>query len=364
MRAVAAFPGSEVPRLVEVAEPAEPAPGQVLARTLQLGICGTDREILDSRGPLVPPNEDYLILGHECLARIEAVGSGVTGLEAGQLVVPVVRRTLGTVDRRVDFLPFGSYVERGIVWQHGFSTPWWVDEAQHLYLVEPELARWAILTEPLAVAEKGCNEAVAVQRGRLGPEIWQATAGHPAPQVLVTGLGPIAFTSLLACRVRGWPTTVLGRDPHHTFRAQLVERLGARYLTVEGASTIAANVESQGFDLVLECTGSDEVLVRSATWMRSQAVMIWQGSSRQATPKAHNLAQMVRDGLLRNQVFVGCVNAAPRDFRDALEHLGQLGRQCPGELEALVTRQVKPEDSLPHYQQRESQGIKTVLVYE
>jgi hypothetical protein len=34
------------------------------------------------------------------------------------------------------------------------------------------------------------------------------------------------------------------------------------------------------------------------------------------------------------------------------------------ELTALITARVKPEDALPHYVQREAQGIKTVVLYE
>ena len=53
--------------------PPAPAAGEALCRTLELGICGTDREILHSAAPWTPVGEAHLILGHECLARIEDV---------------------------------------------------------------------------------------------------------------------------------------------------------------------------------------------------------------------------------------------------------------------------------------------------
>src|SRR5687768_17489981 len=92
MRGIAAFAELAEPRLVEVAEPGQLARGEVLCRTLQLGVCGTDREILLSRRPLAPDGQEFLLLGHECLARVEAVGADVDSLRAGDLVVPVVRR--------------------------------------------------------------------------------------------------------------------------------------------------------------------------------------------------------------------------------------------------------------------------------
>ena len=92
MRGVASFPKSSVPRFVELAEPAEPGERQVLCRTLELGICGTDRDILASAQPWIAPGAEFLVLGHECLARIEAVGPGVASLRPADLVVPLVRR--------------------------------------------------------------------------------------------------------------------------------------------------------------------------------------------------------------------------------------------------------------------------------
>src|SRR6188474_865458 len=94
MLAITARHGSTEPQLFVVSSPAAPAAGEVLCRTLELGVCGTDRDILHSAAPWTPAGEDRLILGHECLARIEAVGAGVADFRQGDLVVPVVRRPL------------------------------------------------------------------------------------------------------------------------------------------------------------------------------------------------------------------------------------------------------------------------------
>jgi threonine dehydrogenase-like Zn-dependent dehydrogenase len=355
MQAIAAVPGSSLPRLIDVSPPAGPAAGEVLCRTLELGVCGTDREILHSAAPWTPPGETHLILGHECLARIEAVGAGVSEYRPGDLVVPVVRRPAAGQTRRVDLLPFGAFTERGIVCEHGFSQPLWLDRPQHLFRVPEEIADLAVLTEPLAIAEKGINEAALLQRARL-EETW-------TPRVLVTGMGPIGFTAVLAAVVRGWPVTMLGRDEPTTFRAQLVQRLGGTYQPLDQSDIAAGDVDRAGYDLLLECTGSDTVLLDAARLIRSCGAIVWLGSSRTPQPKSLNVERLVREGLLRNHLHLGCVNAAPRDFRDALSHLASLAQARRGELAALVTCRVRPEDSLPHYERREPQGIKTVLMY-
>src|SRR5437763_734679 len=111
--AIAAFPGSVKPAFVPAPEPASPGPGEVLCRTLELGVCGTDREILLSTEPAVPVGEPHLVLGHECLARVELVGADVNGYQPGDLVVPVVRRAHPGARHRADMLAFGEFTERG-----------------------------------------------------------------------------------------------------------------------------------------------------------------------------------------------------------------------------------------------------------
>jgi threonine dehydrogenase-like Zn-dependent dehydrogenase len=362
MIGIAAQTGSTQPSFVDAPEPRAPQNGEVLCRTLELGVCGTDREILKSSKPWVPAGEDRLILGHECLARIEAVGPGVVEYRVGDLVVPVVRRALPGHSRRPDLLPFGAFVERGIVREHGFSLPLWIDRPQHLFRVPADIVDLAVFTEPLTCAEKGINEATVVQRARLsGDATWTKT---DPPRVLVTGMGPIGFAGVLAAAARGWPVTMVGRDQPDTFRTRLVERLGGHYLPMEASEVSPDRVENAGYDLLLECTGSDDVLLHATASLRSCGVIVWVGSDRVPQPEMRNVQKMVREGLLRNHIHIGCVNAAARDFRDALRDLSLLAKDSRAELTELITARVKPENALPHYEHRESQGIKTVVMYQ
>jgi len=355
--AIAAVSGSPHPRFVEARDPGPPAAGEVRCRTLEFGICGTDREILESQRPWLPPESDHLILGHECLARVEAVGEGVHQVAVGDLVAPTVRRRSGRLPFRIDMLSWDEFTERGIVRQHGYSAEWWNDEPKYLFKVPPELAGVAVLTEPLSVAEKGVNEAIALQRGRLGPDYWTSEP----PRVLVTGLGPIGFGAALATLARGWPTTLYGRDPDDSFRASLAVELGAHYLKASPQALVPTDVERDGYDLILECTGSEQVLIESGRALASRGALVWLGSTRMPEPAMLDFARLLRDGILRNHVHVACVNSAPRDFADALEHLGWFHTHRPAALAKLITERVGPADALWHFEHRQPQGIKTVV---
>jgi threonine dehydrogenase-like Zn-dependent dehydrogenase len=360
MLAICADPGSALPRLIDVAEPPAPRAGEVLCETIELGVCGTDREILHSQRPHVPPGDDHLILGHECLARVTAIGEGVVDVRIGDLVVPLVRRASDRSTRlgrdRADLLAFGNFVERGIYLAHGFSPRYWLDRPEFLLKVESSLASVAVFAEPLSICEKAINEALVLQQARVDEEQWRVTP----PRVLVTGLGPIAFAGVIAAIARGWPVTVFGRDGEDTFRADLVRRFGATY-SDDGALLTPGDVERDGFDLLLECTGSDDVMVHASQAIRSLGVIVWLGSTRVPEPRSLDVARMMRDGILRNHLHLGTVNSALRDFRDALAHLAQLQTTHPRELAALFTARVPLKDALWHYEHREPQGIKTVV---
>ncbi|MBC7854913.1 MAG: hypothetical protein IAF94_15890 [Pirellulaceae bacterium] len=289
-----------------------------------------------------------------------AVGSEVTEYSRGDLVVPAVRRPKPGETRRLDYLPLGKFTERGIWSEHGFSVPRWLDRPEHLYRVPPAIASLAVFAEPLAVAEKGANEALTLQSARLGQQVWQ---DNP-PRVLVTGMGPIGFAAVLAAVARGWPVSMVGRDEPDTFRAKLASKFGATYIPVEGMNWDPADAERDGFDLCLECTGSDDIMLAGAGTLRSCGIMVWLGSTRLPQPASRNVAKLMRDGLIRNHLHIGTVNAAPRDFQDALSHLALLKSTHARQLAALFTARVKLPESLWHYEHRQPQGIKSVVMME
>ncbi len=353
--AIAAAKGGTSAIFVPAQSLRPPLPGEVLCQTLEIGVCGTDREVLASAQPFTPPTEQHLILGHECVARVLECGPETPGFAPGDLVTPVVRRAKEANIARPDMLAFGRYTERGIVEEHGFAQPRFVDRAEHLLPVSVEIREIAVLAEPLSVAEKAINEAVVIQKARLDQADYK-------PRVLVTGMGPIGFAALVACRLRNWETTLFGRDEHDSFRAQTAISFGARYWN-ERQCLAPADVEREGFDLILECTGSDHVMLRATESLAARGVAVWLGSSRRPQSKPHNVALLMRNAVVRNHVLLGTVNAAPRDFRQALTDLEQLQKTHPVETRALLTERIAPRDALWHYENRRPQAIKTVVVF-
>src|ERR671924_1015829 len=83
MRALTVIPlkaGSAA--VVDMPEP-EPGPGELLVDGIALGICGTDREIMDGEYGWAPPGEERLVLGHESLGRVLEAPAGLGGEQGG-----------------------------------------------------------------------------------------------------------------------------------------------------------------------------------------------------------------------------------------------------------------------------------------
>ncbi len=78
MKAVAVFPGSQQVKIIEQDVPRLTQPDQVALRLLDVGICGTDKEICSFAYGTPPPGDDYLVIGHESLAEISRRSDGTT----------------------------------------------------------------------------------------------------------------------------------------------------------------------------------------------------------------------------------------------------------------------------------------------
>ena len=80
----AVFHGPRDVRVEEVPEPAGPGPGEVLLEVVRAAICGTDASEWDHGPVLCVPD---VVLGHEFVGRVVALGEGVPSLRAGDRVV-------------------------------------------------------------------------------------------------------------------------------------------------------------------------------------------------------------------------------------------------------------------------------------
>lgn len=129
MKALTVRPGiADSAELRDVPEPSLDQ-GSVLVQGLALGVCGTDREIVNGAYGAAPTGQDHLVLGHESLGRVFEAPPG-SGLAAGDLVVGIVRCPDPLPCRNCavgqwDMCRNGRYTEHGIKELHGFCSERW-----------------------------------------------------------------------------------------------------------------------------------------------------------------------------------------------------------------------------------------------
>ncbi|HTJ83679.1 MAG TPA: DUF692 family protein, partial [Polyangiaceae bacterium] len=78
----AVFMGPGAPLVLRGLPRVSPGRGQIVLRPTAVGLCGTDIHILAGRFPVPTP----IVLGHETVGVVEALGEGVTGFAEGDLV--------------------------------------------------------------------------------------------------------------------------------------------------------------------------------------------------------------------------------------------------------------------------------------
>ena len=193
----------------------------VLVKMIRVGLCGTDREIDAAEFGEAPAGDDFLIIGHENLGRIEAVGPNVPStLKPGGLVVATVRRPGSTIYDLIglqDMTTGEDFTERGIRRAHGYLAESYAEDAAYLVALPESLEKAGVLLEPLSIVEKGIRQAYEIQR-RL--HVWQ-----PA-RAAVLGAGPVGLLAALALRLRGIEVEVLSRRAAPYLNSDLVEAIG------------------------------------------------------------------------------------------------------------------------------------------
>src|SRR5881409_4543425 len=238
MKAVAVVPGK--PNSVHLADLPKPSVDEipegrgVLVKVLRVGVDGTDKEINAAEYGAPPAGFDFLVIGHEGFGQVEAVGSNVTEVRPGDYVVATVRRPgrslydlIGTNDMTTD----DTYFERGINLRHGYMSQYYVDDAEFIVKVPQGLKEVGVLLEPTTVVEKGIAQAYELQR-RL--RVWKPK------RAAVMGAGTIGLLATLVLRLRGLDVTTFARTPKPYLNADLIEELGAHYISTKDTPLLDA----------------------------------------------------------------------------------------------------------------------------
>jgi len=324
----------------------EPGPGELLVDGIALGVCGTDREIVDGDYGWAPPGSDRLILGHESLGRVRQAPEG-SGFAAGDLVVGVVRRPdpepcEACARGEFDFCRNGKYTERGIKEIHGYGSERWTVEAEYAVKLAPELESVGMLMEPTTILAKAWDQIERIgRRAYFNPK-----------RVLVTGAGPIGLLAAMLGVQRGLEVHVIDRNEDGP-KPGLVRDLGGHY----HAASVADVAKAALPDVIVEATGVPELVFDVMEHNAAFGIVCLTGVSPRGRNVTVDAGGLNRDLVLENDVVFGSVNANLGHYALAADALARADRSW---LERLITRRVPLED-FEQALEKQPDDVKVVL---
>ncbi|GGK35031.1 sorbitol dehydrogenase [Deinococcus malanensis] len=191
-----------------------PGPREVRVRVRRIGVCGSDIHYY-THGKIGQYVVDApLILGHEVMGVVDAVGEGVTRVKAGDRVALEpgypCRRCAYCKRGEYNLCPDMTFMATPPV--HGALSEHVIWPDDFVFLLPDSLSDDAgALIEPLAVG------------------VWAARKGEvtPGQSVAVFGAGPIGCTTLQAAKAAG-ATTLIAVDLED-FRLDLARQVGATH---------------------------------------------------------------------------------------------------------------------------------------
>jgi threonine dehydrogenase-like Zn-dependent dehydrogenase len=329
----------------------------VLLHVLEVGICGTDREIAAFEYGDPPIGSDHLILGHEAVAEVIQIGDDVSTVRVGDLVVPTVRRPCTDPGCRAcragrqDFCTTGEFTERGIKQAHGYLTEFVVEDEHNLITVPTQLTDVAALVEPMSIAAKAAEQAQAIQQ-RLPWEQEKA-------RILVLGAGPIGMLGAMAMTVTGFDTVVYSREPADSARAERVRELGATYVSADNTPIDKIPAVAGAIDVIYEAVGVVAVAFGAIEALAPNGLLILTGIPAPGGPATLPLDRLMKGLVLNNQAVVGTVNAGRSAFALAVQKLEQAMYLIPHSVRGIITKRV-PLDAGPEIL-KEPHGVKDII---
>ena len=323
--------------LIHEIEAPQPGQGEVLLRIQRIGVCGSDMHVYHGMHPYT----GYpVVQGHEYSASIEAIGSGVEGLEPGMKVTSTPQIVCGKCSPCLR----GDYHICDQLKVEGFQAPGcaqelWVTPADRIIPLPDRFSyEQGALVEPLSVAVHAVARAGIV-------------AGR---NVVVLGAGPIG--NLVAQVAKAASAEVLIVDLSE-YRLEIAKECGLKLVSNAKQETLAeAAVRAfgnDGFQVAFECVGVEETMTAAIENIQKGGTIIVVGVFGE---KPRLDLGLVQD---RELNIHGTLMYQRNDYLEAVNLIasGQVVTQ------PLFSKHFPIDEYLAAYKFIEAQGDKTMKVF-
>lgn len=329
-------------RPVEIVElpGSEPQPGAVVARIELAGVCGTDMHLQDGRMAIPTP----LVLGHEAVGRVKALGEGVSTDANGVPVQPG------------DLIGWASNIPCGRCYYCVHEQQRSLCEKRTVYGINQPAARWPHLSggwadeiylqpgSTIVRIPEGVSAEQVISLGCAGPTVVHGLLGVVPPKlgdvVVVQGSGPVGLAAAMYAKLAGAAQVIVVGGPRNRLDLALELEICDFVIDIfehEDAGdrvrqVVARTPGQRGADVVVEATGVPQAVAEGLDICRKNGRYLVLGQYTDHGSTALNPHLVTRKQL---QVF-GSWAFAGEHYTDYVASLPQLAQRF--DLARLATR--------------------------
>ena len=323
-------PIEEAPlRLEDVPKP-EPGPGEILIHVHTCGVCHTDLHIVEGDLPL---HKKPIIVGHQIVGTVEAVGEGVTKHRIGDRVgVPWVHKTCG----ECEFCKAG----KENLCLHPLFTGWDVDGGFAEYTVAPE-----DFSYPIPEGVDDAHAAPLLCAGIVGYRTLKLSELQPGQRLGIYGFGASAHIVIQIARYWGAEVYVFTRSDEHKRHAL---ELGAAWVG-EAQDTPPKKIHSA-------------VIYAPAGWIVKEALRVLERGGTISIGGIYMtpIPELPYDLLYWEHTVRSTANATREDARELL----QLAGEIPIHTDIEVFPLEEANEALRRLKHSELKGSAVLNIYE
>ncbi|MBS4210926.1 zinc-dependent alcohol dehydrogenase [Neobacillus rhizophilus] len=276
---------------------------EILARVKRAGICGTDLKLYTGnyhRDPKAPP----VIIGHEFIGKVVAVGEKVRKVAIGDRIV--AHPTYSSCQEckycaRGEFNLCSKRKRIGFDYDGVFAQFVKLHEKQ-VYIVPDTISDDAgALIEPLSVAVRGVYKADIT----------------PTDTVLIIGPGTIGLFTALVAKQFGATVLVCGTQAD-TERLEIASQMGVDITVMSGDLPNLLKEKKLIIDIVFECSGNENGVNLGLSILRPKGQFVQIGTSSKRT----NVSFM--DIAYKELKVTGSIAAIKEDWHIAIKLMEKL----------------------------------------
>ncbi|MET7392907.1 alcohol dehydrogenase catalytic domain-containing protein [Dactylosporangium sp. NPDC005572] len=246
----------------------EIGPNEVLVRIHACGICGTDVWMADGT---LSFHDFPLVLGHEGVGEVVAVGAGVTRRKVGDRVgIPMAQKVCGVCDFCHEEHPV-SFVS-GVNCANPTLTGVTVDGAFAEYIAA-DAAGTVLLPDGIPYED-------AAPTLCAGYTVWAALRKvdpKPGARIAVVGIGGLGHLAIQYAKAAGYHVTAVTRTPD---KQDLARELGADTVVADGAALRAAG----GADVLMHTSSSHAAIVDAMNGLKPWGKVVLMGVATDELP--------------------------------------------------------------------------------